>query len=50
MFEGQRLEPILLQVVIQVHMEHLKHNTDVSTMCETLVSENKVELFRTVFL
>ena len=44
MLQGQWLKPIVLQIVIEIDLQALKHNADVTMMSETLIRTHKVEL------
>ena len=47
--QGERLELILLEEIVQVLLEHLEHQAGVVLVCEALVGTNKVVFVR-IFL
>ena len=48
-FEGKRLELVLLQEIIQILLQHLENEARVVFVREALVRSNKVEFVR-IFL
>ena len=47
--QGERLELILFEEIVQVLLEHLEHQAGVVLVCEALVGTNKVVFVR-IFL
>ena len=47
--QGERLELILFEEIVQVLLEHLEHQAGVVLVCEALVVTNKVVFVR-IFL
>ena len=48
-FEGKRLELVLLEEIVQILLQHLKNEARVVFVREALVRSNKVEFVR-IFL
>ena len=47
-FEGKRLELVLLEEIVQILLQHLKNETCVVFVREGLVCSNKVEFVRII--
>ena len=47
--QGERLELILFEEIVQVLLEHLEHQAGVVLVCEALVGTNKIVFVR-IFL